>query len=59
MSSNRTFKTEQCNFKAPLKALPASFVGQALGLLVPISCTHYCASTFGLSTRSSFWVLTP
>ena len=45
--------------ETPLKALPASFVGQALGLLVPISCTHYCASTFGLSTRSSFWVLTP
>ena len=52
-------KPNNVKLEAPLKALPASFVGQALGLLVPISCTHYCASTFGLSTRSSFWVLTP
>ena len=34
-------------------------VGQALGLLVPVSCTRYRASTSGLSTRSSFWALTP
>ena len=26
-------------------------VGQALGLLVPVSCIHYCTSTSGLSTR--------
>ena len=36
-----------------------NFVGQALGLLVPVSCIHYCTSTSGLSTRSSFWALTP
>ena len=34
-------------------------VGQALGLLVPVSCIHCCTSTSGLSTRSSFWALTP
>ena len=28
-----------------------NFVGQALGLLVPVSCIHYCTSTSGLSTR--------
>ena len=39
--------------------LPAQIVGQALGLLVPVSCIHYCTSTSGLSTRSSFWALTP
>ena len=39
--------------------LPAQIVGQALGLLVPVSCTRYRASTSGLSTRSSFWALTP
>jgi len=27
------------------------------GLLVPVSSTHYCASTSGLSTRSSTWAL--
>ena len=27
-----------------------SFSGQALGLLVPVSCIHYCTSTSGLST---------
>ena len=39
--------------------LPAQIVGQALGLLVPVSCIHYCTSTSGLSTRSSLWALTP
>ena len=34
-------------------------VGQALGLLVPVSSIHYCTSTSGLSTRSSSWALTP
>ena len=29
--------------------------GQALGLLVPVSYTHYCASTSGLSTQCSRW----
>ena len=29
------------------------FVGQALGLLVPVSCIHYCTSTSALSTLSS------
>jgi hypothetical protein len=28
---------------------------QVLGLLVPVSSTHYCASTSGLSTQSSSW----
>ena len=27
------------------------------GLLVPVSSTHYCASTSGLSTKSSTWAL--
>ena len=29
--------------------------GQVLGLLVPVSCTHCCASTSGLSTQCSRW----
>ena len=33
--------------------LPAQIVGQALGLLVPVSCIHYCTSTSNLSTSSS------
>ena len=40
-------------------SLPAFFLGQALGLLVPVSSMHYCASTSGLSTMSSTWSLTP
>ena len=28
---------------------------QVLGLLVPVSSTHCCASTSGLSTQSSSW----
>ncbi len=30
-------------------------VCQVLGLLVPVSFTHCCASTSGLSTQSSSW----
>ena len=30
-----------------------NFVGQALGLLVPVSCIHYCTSTSDLSTLLS------
>jgi len=30
-------------------------VWQVLGLLVPVSSTHRCASTSGLSTQSSSW----
>ena len=29
----------------------ANASGQAFGLLVPVSCIHYCTSTSGLSTR--------
>jgi hypothetical protein len=29
--------------------------GQALGLLVPVSCMRYRTSTSGLSTQSSSW----
>ena len=29
--------------------------GQVVGLLVPVSSTHCCASTSGLSTQSSSW----
>ena len=55
-----TLKTEQREKRMEVRLrLPAQIVGQALGLLVPISCMHYCTSTFGLSTRSSFWALTP
>ena len=39
------------NATSAFQALPASFVGQALGLLVQVSYTHYCASTSCLSTR--------
>ena len=34
-------------------------VGQALGILVPVSCMHHCTSTSGLSTTSSTSCLTP
>ena len=30
-----------------------------LDLLVPLGSTHCCAYTIGLSTRSSFWDLSP
>ena len=33
----------------------ASLWYQVIGLLVPVSSTHYCASTSGLSTQSSSW----
>ena len=51
-----TFKTEQRNHVYMSKRLHSSFYsnlsfsGQALGLLVPVSCIHYCTSTSGLST---------
>ena len=32
-----------------------AYVWQVLGLLVPVSSTHHCASTSGLSTQSSSW----
>ena len=51
---NRTKK----NYSCLSRPLPASFVGQALGLLVRVSSIHYCTSTSRLSTRSSLWVLT-
>ena len=36
-----------------------TILGQALGLLVPVSSIHYCTSTSGLSTSSSTTCLTP
>ena len=55
-----TLKTEQCILWDGRRLIACKiFVGQALGLLVPVSCIHYCTSTSGLSTRSSFWALTP
>ena len=53
-----TLKTEQRERWEKAK-IACMIVGQALGLLVPVSCMHYCTSTSGLSTRSSFWALTP
>ncbi len=41
-----------------LRAGWVSVCGQVLGLLVPVSCTHYCASTSGLSTQWSAGGLT-
>ena len=56
-----TLKTEQSNCSYVLQA-PAyllNHLGQALGLLVPVSSIHYCTSTSGLSTSSSTTCLTP
>ena len=47
-----TLKTEHhkmCKLQEALRARCSS-LGQALGLLVPVSCTHCCAYTPGLST---------
>ena len=40
------------------KAYCLQIVGQALGLLVPVSSIHYCTSTSGLSNKSSACALT-
>ena len=37
----------------PILNLPCQTTGQAFDLLVPVSSTHYCASTSGLSTSPS------
>ena len=56
-----TLKTEQSNVSMICKRLHflEPFLGQALGLLVPVSSIHYCTSTSGLSTSSSTTCLTP
>src|SRR5205807_2497639 len=42
-------------FPADNPITSAGTFNQALGLLVPVSSTHCCASTSGLSTQSSSW----
>ena len=56
--SGRTLKTEQRRIVVS-KAHCLQIVGQALGLLVPVSSIHYCTSTSGLSNKSSICALTP
>ena len=54
-----TLKTEQRELSGGSKAYCLQIVGQALGLLVPVSSIHYCTSTSGLSNKSSACALTP
>ena len=54
---NRTKQLSVCLASACISLEP--FLGQALGLLVPVSSIHYCTSTSGLSTSSSTTCLTP
>lgn len=50
-----SLKTAQHLLKSSIKSLP---LGQALGLLVPVSLIHCCTYTSGLSTCLSFRGLT-
>ena len=41
----------------PFCLMEKNSAGKPFGLLVPLCSTYYYASTYGLSTKSSFWVL--